>query len=488
MGIKHFFSWFKHNKQLKQTIMNSVPETIDHVLIDMNGVIHEAAQFVFKYGKHQSKINLPQYLKSRITPPTNEDLYSKIKERVNEILAALNPRKSVFLAIDGVAPKSKQNQQRQRRFRAAAERDGTGLTFDSNCITAGTSFMKDLSNSLINVREWIDVQKNVDVTMSSESIPGEGEHKLITWINNYGVDAEGQRNCLSDVYCVVGLDADLILLCMLANKENIYIMREGDRWTDYIDISLTRKLIPISADDLIVLSCFIGNDFLPPIPTLEIKESSPEIGALDYFIQYYSVHPKTKLIDRRNGFLNMTQIRQILKEISFREQAIMEARRTDSSRFENPMWTGDIEKYREQYHKTKLHFADPVQIVRDYMKTVQWVYLYYSKHLTSEPSWDWYYPYNYSLHANAFEQHIPLNVRRFSFTTSAPSHPHEQLLRVIPPKNKDLIPEYLHEHYDSLINRSSNIFKIDKTGKREEWEAVTIVDFVDPQDITYKET
>jgi len=69
-------------------------------------------------------------------------------------------------------------------------------------------------------------------------------------------------------------------------------------------------------------------------------------------------------------------------------------------------------------------------------------------------------------------------VLKFSFRLSEPSHPHEQLLRVIPPLNKYLIPFYLHEEFEK-ISKKSNTFKIDKAGKREEWEAVTIVDFVE---------
>jgi 5'-3' exonuclease len=473
MGIKHFFSWFRHMECLKNAISKSPPDNVDHVLIDMNGVIHEAAQFVFKYGKYQSKLKLPAYLKKRIAPPSTENLYARIKERVNTILATLDPKKSVFLAIDGVAPKSKQNQQRQRRFRAAL--DGNDADFDSNCITAGTDFMRELSANLAeNTHAWM--AKNVEVTISSDSSPGEGEHKLIDWINN--------ASAVSDTYCIVGLDADLILLCMMANKENIYIMREGDD-VDYINIDDVRKSMPLPSDDLIVLSCFIGNDFLPQIPSLEIKESSPETGALDYFIEYYVKHPDTSLVNRRYGFLNMDAITKLLEDVASREQSIMNAREDDTSRFENALWTGDIQKYRDDYHKVKLNGDDKTLMVRNYFKTVQWVYLYYSKHLTAMPSWDWYYPHNYILHAGDIVNTIPTNVLRFRFPHSTPSHPHEQLLRVIPPKNKHLIPEYLHSTFD-FLSKTFNLFKIDKAGKREEWEALTIVDFVNPENVTYE--
>lgn len=486
MGIKHFFTWFRNNEQIKQVICNEPPHHIDHVLIDMNGIIHESAQYVFKYGKYSSKIQIPTRLKNKIKAPAIEDLYSKIHEKVNDVIQTINPQKSVYLAIDGVAPRSKQNQQRQRRFRAAMEKNHTTQSnksdcqFDSNCITAGTTFMYDLSSSLMDLH-WINFpEKKIEVRISTDSDPGEGEHKLINWIrqNTLRIDEGGS----DDVYCVAGVDADLILLCCLLKTENIFIMRESEYVTNYIDIALVRKLLPISADDLLMLSCFIGNDFLPPIPSLEIKESSPELGALDYFFdmfeKYFPKHFQSStplLVNRKNGYINFKALKFIFQKISEREQCIMTARHSDKERFINEMWKGNIADYRTAYHENKLEKADKSKIVTSYLKSAQWVYEYYSKGI---PSWDWYYPYNYTLHANDFAEYCPLNVLKFSFHLSKPSHPHEQLLRVIPLLNKHLIPFYLHEEFEK-ISKKSNTFKIDKAGKREDWEAVTIVDFVE---------
>ena len=94
----------------------------------------------------------------------------------------VRPRKLLMIAIDGVAPRAKMNQQRSRRFRTAQEskekaEDKAELlkmlesqggpidqpeikkAWDSNEITPGTPFMDILASSL---RYWIAYKLNTD--------------------------------------------------------------------------------------------------------------------------------------------------------------------------------------------------------------------------------------------------------------------------------------------------------------------------------------
>ena len=92
---------------------------------------------------------------------TEAQIFTNIFKYLDKLFRLVRPRRLLYMALDGVAPRAKMNQQRQRRFRAAADAAATVaearqrgeligdlLPFDSNQITPGTEFMAKLSNNL----------------------------------------------------------------------------------------------------------------------------------------------------------------------------------------------------------------------------------------------------------------------------------------------------------------------------------------------------
>lgn len=89
---------------------------------------------------------------------SEEQIFTSIFAYVDHLFGKIKPKKLFFMAVDGVAPRAKMNQQRSRRFRTAkeakevrekAESKGEKLpeekAFDSNCITPGVSLRSLLS-------------------------------------------------------------------------------------------------------------------------------------------------------------------------------------------------------------------------------------------------------------------------------------------------------------------------------------------------------
>lgn len=172
----------------------------------------------------------------------------------------VKPTKVLYLAIDGVAPRAKMNQQRSRRFRSAKEAETSASEalaranymsttpstatsdinrFDSNCITPGTDFMLKLTFA---IQKWVAYKQTTDafwmngadVIISGPDVPGEGEHKVMDFIRETrqavetGVATEQQQHYWQPHYTHIlyGLDADLIMLGLVTHEPNFMLLRE----------------------------------------------------------------------------------------------------------------------------------------------------------------------------------------------------------------------------------------------------------------------
>ena len=367
MGVPAFYRWIseKYGK-IVVDMLEKRPNVIEGVVIPMNLLEPNpnGIEYDNLYVDMNGLIHPCSHPEDRDPPKSEEEMYINVTKYLDRLVAAVRPRRVLYLAVDGVAPRAKMNQQRSRRFRAAqdvkekkemmdeviaemvsmgydAPEEKEGGAWDSNVITPGTEFMTKLS---VYIRFYIldrmnrdPFWKGITVVFSDASEPGEGEHKIMSYIRNQraqpGFDPN-QRHILH------GLDADLIMLALATHEAHFTILREKvsfgrkkeepeisegqrmlnaqsmrngilvsclnpqDEWVyktplqalhvnvlrEYLDneFSCLKHSLPFGydlervIDDFIFLCFFVGNDFLPHLPSLDIRD-----GALDFLIECY---------------------------------------------------------------------------------------------------------------------------------------------------------------------------------------------------------
>jgi len=332
-------------------------------------------------------------------------VFECIFDYIDRLFAMVRPRKLLYMAIDGVAPRAKMNQQRSRRFRAAQEakekeeeedklreklrKEGIKVpdkvkseAFDSNVITPGTPFMGRLSAAL---QYYVHLRLNTDpgwrgvkVIMSDASVPGEGEHKAMHYIRQQRGKKGFDPNTRHVVY---GLDADLIMLALATHEPNFWILREvvfqknapepdvpsardqilagpdarpkpaiARKPYQLLSVAVLREYLaldlqPMTAgghraecpfvfdpervyDDFVFMCFFVGNDFLPHSPTLEIRE-----GAIDLIMTIYRQElPGLGGYICENGKPNLGRVERFVRAVSAHEEAIFQKRARTENR------------------------------------------------------------------------------------------------------------------------------------------------------------
>lgn len=513
MGVKHFFSWFRREfpKQVTshiQTEGGSIDKIINTLLLDLNGIFHTCAAHVYQYGPHKR----PQSLLRRNAPQpygirAQIQLFQEICQTIEKIVDVVKPIENVVLCIDGVAPQSKQAQQRSRRFRTAMEREDEDFQrFDSNCITPGTKFLMHLRKYI----DWWLRQKvshdwsHLKIIFSGDDVPGEGEHKLITYLRQYNGKEE---SC-----CVYGVDADLIMLSLGTMIPNFYLLRENmHNPSEYfvVNVGETReKLIEkmmwernlenfderSCIYDFIFLCFASGNDFLPHIPSIEIIE-----GGLETMIMAYrevgSEHGH--ITESRGGplYLRPKALKSFLEYIAEKEEEIMKHKleRKDSFFPDQLLMDCSIldaskgfqlnfNEYLEKWTAEKFG-EDTRKVSHDYFEGLHWVLNYY---IQGVPTWTWLFPYHYAPFARTLLKHLS-SYRFVPFRKSEPNPPFLQLLTVLPPKSSGLLPAPLNT---ILTDKELSISKyypekieIDITGRMKEWEGIALAPFVDLEEL-----
>lgn len=356
MGVPKFYRWTSERYPCLSEVINEsqIPE-FDNLYLDMNGIIHNCSHpndddVTFRITEEEIFVNIFAYI---------ENLYNLIR-----------PQKVFFMAVDGVAPRAKMNQQRARRFMSArtaqtqldkaiekGEVIPTEKRFDSNCITPGTYFMTRLHDQL---DEWIKKKSESDphwqgrkIILSGHNVPGEGEHKIMDYIRTERAKSDYDPNTR---HCMYGLDADLIMLGIVSHEPHFSLLREEvtfntrprknekknkkPKRTDsdvktfhLLHLSLLREYLawefadvkeslPFAydmervVDDWIMMGLLVGNDFLPHLPSIHIHDDALPL----LYSTYKKVLPTLDGYINESGYLNLARFEKFLAQLALNDK------------------------------------------------------------------------------------------------------------------------------------------------------------------------
>lgn len=562
---------------LSEVVKEHQIPAFDYLYLDMNGIIHTCSHpnddVCFRISEEMIFKNIFHYI---------EVLFNMIR-----------PQKLFFMAIDGVAPRAKINQQRGRRFRAAKDAEvqeakarskGIPLPnekrFDSNCITPGTFFMAKLGEQIKRFVEHKvstdDAWKKCKILFSGSEVPGEGEHKIMDYIRYMKASKDYDSNSR---HCLYGLDADLIMLGLCSHEPNFSLLREEVKFgkqqvkmtpeeTKFclLHLSLLREYIehefsPIKdklsfpfdiekiIDDWVLMGFLVGNDFIPHLPNLHIANGALPILYRAYMevlptLEGYINEAGTLKLDRFEKFmeklsrLDVEQFNEHYADIKFFESKTGRRpneserhvyKKSEDSETASPkkMQNKDLDvliknttemslgnfdddddifieyrdmdliiddesdsdiynmefiQHKKDYYMNKLEYENvDEEVLRSqaegYVRAIQWNLHYYYHGCCS---WSWYYPHHYAPYISDIKDFKDL---KLEFELEEPFLPFQQLLAVLPAYSKDLLPEafqsLLTEESSPIINYYPHNFKTDLNGKRQEWEAVVLIPFID---------
>ena len=559
MGVPGFVAWLYNNHKSTNFIFKKLFKTsnndnirvnnVQNLFIDANCLIHPKAREVYMDNLHLVDTNL-ELLENKII--------KAVISYIELLIEETKPTKLIYIAVDGVAPMAKIKHQRLRRFKSIYDQKKKEeicnkfnkpivKEWNTAAITPGTLFMDKLTKSIL---KWINITKYKNIVFSSSYTPGEGEHKIVQYMRN--------NNLANDVSIIYGLDADLLFLSLAINKPKIYLMRETSQMEidgSHFEEGFSFLSIDILGDtiynailkhinngkeynrlkiinDFVFLCYFCGNDFLPNIPSLNIKPHNRKIkNGINTIVESYAdvMHDSDEYLIN-NMQINKKIFIKILEilsevEVEYFKDVYNIKRNFMNCKSNDPF---DIEKHNYEENIIE-NYNDPVQlgnpndnlktwkiryynhyynidinpdnsndnslnnILEEYIKGLVWTtYYYYDKC----KDYEWYYEHHHGPFISDLKHYIERFPNKFKNYENIYKingiwfenqiKPLQQLLLVLPHESSFLIPS----SYRMLLfgNKLKKYFpdkitdiKVDYINKSKGWQNILLLDIIPPR-------
>jgi len=509
MGIPSYFSYIiKNYSNIIRSILfhrnNKTP--FNSLYMDCNSIIYDTYYHLIKSASNIDDIDAFETI-----------LIDSVIEKIQCYVREIKPDNVLYITFDGVAPFAKMEQQRTRRYKSwysssmnfsetLALPSSTALSsWNTSSITPGTLFMNTLSRKIKGFFENKEKMFSLkQIIVSCSDIPGEGEHKIFQHIRD---NLQPTDNIL-----VYGLDSDLIMLSIfhVGLCNNIFVFREAPEFSKskvivkseskellFLDIHILCNSVLMEMGytenekhriyDYIFLCFFLGNDFLPHFPCLNIRSSGIQV-LMETYKKYIGSFVDRGFISPIDGKIQWKYVALFVSEIAKMEHTLLLSEYSLRDKMDFYKWGGNTieekehallntpiiyradekyiypkEKYWEdRYYKCLLQVEKKEESIKkvcvNYLEGLEWVFKYYTEGC---PDWKWKYNYHYPPLFADLVKYIPkLGV---DFINPSPEYnypfsPELQLAYVIPPPLHYLLGEknktFLEKKYRDFYSES----------------------------------
>jgi 5'-3' exoribonuclease 1 len=438
MGIPSYYSYLIKNYAKLLKNIKQFDRNIDNFYLDSNSIIYDCLNKCAK----NSECSI------------EEELIKNVCLKIDEYIKIVKPKKMIYISFDGIAPVAKLKQQKERRYKSKFmemlleelyednDIERAKVIFDKTCITPGTKFMQNLDK---RIKEFFKNREKIygaEIIISGSDERGEGEHKIFNMIRD---------NKLNENHIIYGLDADLIILCLnhLSFSKDIYLFRETPDFASNINVNIDNSelyLMDIGElmnlllgemfdkkhlqhkehliKDYVFLMMFMGNDFLPHFPSLNIRTFG-----IHMILDFYKVvlgNKNMRLVEI-NGKICWKNLRELLIKLSEceldnlkREYSIRNKIQNNQKKYKNnekdinkrldneismiPINNREVELYINPYNQywenryyselfdTERNTQNLRKICTNYLEGLEWNMRYYSRGCYN---WKWKYKYHY---------------------------------------------------------------------------------------------
>lgn len=352
MGIERFFNSLKEKFDIVKLYNNKLISS-NYLFLDFNSIIHTESQNVANIlnmalkdllldnskkdiKKLLEKINAPYDFLDNVSSLNeylsyfNEDVVDNLITKniiifIDKLVKIFANLDFIYISIDGVPSKAKMIEQKKRSNMAEFDSNVKKLILEKNKktldktiknfnkyeylknkikwsksnIKPGTSFMMLLEKEL----DKYSKNSKIEVYLDGYSNKGEAEKKIVNYINDEDNEIKGNVTIFSP-------DADMILLALILKNKNINrsIIRINIEKTDIsnvifdiIDIEyLERSILSFFKNnkfkesiinDLTFIFTFFGDDFLPKMESINVKND------IELILNLY------KILVNRNSFI-----------------------------------------------------------------------------------------------------------------------------------------------------------------------------------------